>query len=368
MRTFGVEEELLVVEATALEPVSAGDWAAELQPEVSSTGHRVSAELQQEQIEVISPPQTTLAEQLEAIHAGRALAEQAAATVGGRVVALATAPAGTVPHMVPDTRFYRIGQQFGITATENLTNGFHIHVGVASRREAVTALDRIRIWLPVLLALSANSPFWQGRDTGYASYRHRVLSRWPVSGPTEVFGSAAAYDRHQTRLLNSEVPLDAAMFYYDARPSERQPTLEVRITDVCLDPTAAAVIAALARALVETAIREGHRPAPDVPASLLRSWSWMASRFGVEARLIDPIKEAPAPIGDVISQLLEVVHPVLADYGEEGPVETVVARILRHGTGAQLQRQAYASRHELRDVMAAALEATHRASSLPTGA
>jgi glutamate---cysteine ligase / carboxylate-amine ligase len=368
MRTFGVEEELLVVEATSLEPVSVGDWAADLQPRVCATGHRVSAELQQEQIEIISPPQTTLAEQLETIRAGRVVAEQAAAKVGGRVVALATSPAGTVPHMVPDSRFYRIGQQFGVTATENLTNGFHIHVGVASRQEAVTALDRIRIWLPVLLALSANSPFWQGRDTGYASYRHRVLSRWPVSGPTDVFGSVRAYDRHRTRLLNSAVPLDAAMFYYDARPSERQPTLEVRIADVCLDPTAAAVIAALARALVETAIREGHRPAPEVPASLLRSWSWMASRSGIEDRLIDPTRETPASAGDVISRLLDLVRPVLADYGEEGPVQAVVARILRHGTGAQTQRHAYAARQEFRDVVAAALDATHRASSLPSGA
>jgi glutamate---cysteine ligase / carboxylate-amine ligase len=368
MRTFGVEEELLVVDPTALEPVSAGDWAAELQPEASGTGHRVSAELQQEQIEIISPPQTTLAGQLEAIQAGRALAEQAAAKVGGRVAALATAPAGTVPHMVPDSRFHRIGQQFGVTATENLTNGFHIHVGVASLQEAVTALDRIRIWLPVLLALSANSPFWQGRDTGYASYRHRVLSRWPVSGPTDVFGSAAAYDRHRTRLLDTGVPLDARMFYYDARPSERQPTLEVRIADVCLDPTEAAVIAALARALVETAIREGHRPAPEVPASLLRSWSWMASRSGVEARLIDPTTGAPTPIVDVVTRLLDVVRPVLADHGEEGPVEAVVARILRHGTGSQVQRQAHAARRQLRDVVAAALQATHQVSSLPSGA
>ena len=88
----------------------------------------------------------------------------------------------------------------------------------------LTALrrDRIRIWLPPILALSANSPFWLGVDTGYASYRHRVMSRWPVSGPTEVFGSAAAYDRHRDRLLGTEVPLDVGMFYYDARPSERR--------------------------------------------------------------------------------------------------------------------------------------------------
>jgi glutamate---cysteine ligase / carboxylate-amine ligase len=366
MRTFGVEEELLLVGALTLEPLSAGSSVAGLQAEDASSGHRVTMELQQEQIEVIGPPQTTLAGQLEAIRVGRALAEQAAGRAGGRVVALATAPGGVDLHIAPEARYQRIGREFGPTALENLTNGFHVHVGVDSRQEAVAALDRIRIWLPPLLALSANSPFWQGLDTGYASYRHRVISRWPVTGPTEVFGSAAAYDRHRDRLLESEVPLDAGMFYYDARPSERFPTLEVRVADVCPDPAVAAVIAALIRALVESAVREPLRPVPDVPASVLRVWTWMASRSGTGGRLVDPTTGTPAPAGDVVNRLLDVVRPVLADYGEEGPVEAVVARILRRGTGAHLQRDAFAARQDMRDVVVAALEATHSAPALPS--
>src|SRR5699024_6622334 len=137
-------------------------------------GHHLTVELQQEQIQAVNPPQTTLAGQLEAIRAGRVLAEQAAARVGGRVAALSTAPGRLVPHPVPEARYRRIGERFGLVAAEQLVNGFHIHVGVESRHEAVMVLDRLRIWLPTLLALSANSPFWQGQDTGYVSYRYQA--------------------------------------------------------------------------------------------------------------------------------------------------------------------------------------------------
>ncbi|WP_344121345.1 glutamate--cysteine ligase [Kocuria aegyptia] len=361
MRTFGVEEELLLVDSSTLEPLPAGEWAVGLLEDAPVSGHELTTELQQEQLEVISPPQTTLAGQLETIRTGRALAEAAATRVGGRVVALPTAPGMVTPHLYPAPRCRRIKEQFGLTAAEQLTNGFHIHVGIGSREEGVGVLDRIRTWLPVILALSANSPFWHGSDTGYASYRYQAWSRWPSAGPTDVFGSVAAYDRHRTALLRTQVPLDAAMLYHDARLCEDHPTLEVRIADVCLDPAHAAVLAALVRALVETAARQWRTEAPDVPASLLRTWSWQASRTGVEGRLIDPATGTPAPAGDVVARLLEVLRPVLAEYGEEQQVEDVVADILRHGSGAHLQRHAYADRHDLRDVVVTALAATHRA-------
>jgi glutamate---cysteine ligase / carboxylate-amine ligase len=368
MRTFGVEEELLVVDATTLEPMPAGERAVDLQGEPTATAHRITVELQQEQIEIASPPQTTLAGQLEAILTGRALAEQTVARVGGRVAALPTAPGVLAPHLVPTARYRRIAEQFGIMAAEQLTNGFHVHVSVSSRHEAVSVLDRIRVWLPTLLALSANSPFWHGVDTGYASYRYQAWSRWPTAGPTDVFGSTAAYHRFRQGLLATQVPLDPGMLYFDARVCEHQPTLEVRVADVCLDPTDAAVLAALTRAVVETAARGWREPAPEVPAATLRAWSWLASRSGVEGRLIDPATGAPAPAGDVVARLLDHLRPVLAEYGEEAPVETVVAGILRRGTGARAQRLAYATRRQVHDVVAAALAATHRASSLPSSA
>lgn len=362
MRTFGVEEELLLVDAVTLSPLPSGHRAVALSKQDSREGHCLTTEFQQEQLEVAGPPQLTLADQLDAIRIGRALAETAAERVGGRVVALPTAPGPVTPHLVPDPRYLKISKQFGFTVKEQLTCGYHVHVRVNSREEAVAVLDRIRVWLPVVMALSANSPFWQGIDTEFASYRYQAWNRWPTAGPTDVFGSAAAYDHYQTTLLETGVPLDTGMLYFDARVCEHHPTVEVRVADVCLEAEHAAVIAALVRALVETAARDwvAGNPPPSVPTPVLRIWSWHASRYGMEADLIDPTTGTPSPAENVITRFLDHLRPVLVEYGEEAAVETMVAEVLREGTGARRQRGAYAVRQELIDVTATALEITHR--------
>jgi len=359
VRTFGVEEELLLVDASSLEPLPAGEITVAQKGEVARTGHKVTTEFKQEQLEAVSPPQHTLAEQLEAIRTGRQEAEAAAAVFGGRVAAIPTAPGITNSHRVPGTRNHRIAQRFGITAAEQLTNGFHIHVAIDSWDEGVIALDRIRIWIHVLLALSSNSPFWKGGETGFASYRYQAWSRWPTSGPTELFETVEAYEAQREALLATEVPFDAGMLYYDARLSDRQPTLEIRVADVCLYADQAAVIAALARALVETAIRKGDEEAPRVPTTLLRTWAWQASRYGVEAQLTNPFTGNPVAASDAVALLLDETGPVLAEYHEDEAVQTVVAEILQGGSGAQVQRQAYVLHRNLKDVMHAAVDATH---------
>jgi carboxylate-amine ligase len=130
-----------------------------------------------------------------------------------------------------------------------------VHVSISSPDEGVAVLDRIRPWLPVLLAISANSPFWQGRDSAYASYRYQAWSRWPSAGPTEPFGSTEVYRQTVQQMVSTGALLDSGMVYFDARLSEHYPTVELRISDVCLYADDAALIAALARALVETEAR-----------------------------------------------------------------------------------------------------------------
>ena len=145
MRTFGVEEELLLVDATSLDPLSAGELIVAKNGEDTPTGHKLTTEFKQEQLEVVSPPQYTLAEQLATIRTGRALAAAAAANSGGLVAAIPTAPGTDSPRRTPGPRNQKIQQRFGLTASEQLTNGFHIHVAVEDWDEGVTALDRIRI-------------------------------------------------------------------------------------------------------------------------------------------------------------------------------------------------------------------------------
>lgn len=265
--------------------------------------------------------------------------------------------------MVASPRCLRLVERFGLTALEQLTCGFHVHVAVGSREEGVAVLDRVRVWLPVLLALSSNSPYWQGVDSGYSSYRYQAWSRWPSAGPSDVFGSVAAYDRYTEELLSSGVPLDAAQLYFDARLSRNHPTVEVRVADVCLLPEHAVVLAALVRALVETAARQWRagQPAPPVGTPLLRAWMWEASRSGVEGRLVCPATGVPAPAGDVVGRLVELVRPVLAEYGEETVVEEVLADVLGTGSGARRQRRTHRHDGGLRAVVADALEQTHAA-------
>lgn len=373
VRTFGVEEELLLVDAGTLRPAALGELIAVSATGPRASGHELSTELKQEQIEVVCPPQLTFQGQLEAIRAGRTLADEAAAAHGARVVALSTSPWPTASDIVPAPRNDRIEQAFGITAVEQLTCGLHVHVGVSSPEEGIAALDRLRVWLPVILALSSNSPFWMGRDSGFASYRYQAWSRWPTSGPTEIFGSQAAYQHHRSALLRSGVPLDDGMLYYDARLSSRYPTVEIRVADVCLLAEHAAVIAALVRALVETCVRQAEAGvAPTaVPTSLLRSWSWRASRYGMEERLVDPSTGALAPAADVARRLLDFVSAALVDHEEYEPVSVTLHDISSNGSGAARQRGFRTAIRDLdeadvRRIVELALRATHETDgSLP---
>ena len=155
-----------------------------------------------------------------------------AGEAGVRAVALGTSPLPVTPETTPNPRYERMGRLYGLLQQEQLTCGCHVHVSVASDEEGVAVLDRIRVWLPVLVAMSTNSPFWQGRDTGYAGYRTQVWARWPSAGPVEVHGSPAAYRALVESLLATGAVLDQGMVYFDARLSASYPTIEVRVPDV----------------------------------------------------------------------------------------------------------------------------------------
>src|ERR1700730_8119741 len=137
-----------------------------------------------------------------------------------------------------------------------------VQVGVPNRDLAVRVCRRVRAWLPVLLALSARSPMFRRVDTGYASFRTIAISRWPTVGPPPDFESAAEYDEAVSTLVDSGVISDAGMIYYDARPSARYPTVEIRIPDACPRVDDALLLAALARALVVTTAAEDRAGEP----------------------------------------------------------------------------------------------------------
>jgi carboxylate-amine ligase len=235
-----------------------------------------------------------------------------------------------------------------------------VHVSIESAEEGVGVLDRIRTWLPVLTALSANSPFWQGQDSSYASFRSQVWGRWPMAGPVEVLGSPEAYRALVDDMLATGVLLDEGMVYLDARLSRKYPTIELRVTDVCLLAEDAALLAGLSRALVHTAAaswRAGD-PAPAVPASLLRLARWRASRSGLDDELIDPVTMRPRPAPDVVEQLFAHVREALSGFGDEAHVRGLLDVVLARGNGANRQRRTYERTGDLAEVVRDAVALT----------
>lgn len=360
MRTFGVEEELLLVDEET------GDVAPRVgevlrQGRLPDSGIQLVSELQMEQLEVISPVHTRLEELAADIAAGRSLADSQAKRVGVRAAALATPVLPFAPHLSAVPRVDAMRERFGQVTREQLTGACHVHVGVESDEEGVAVLDRIRIWLPALSALSANSPFWQGHDTGYDSYRIQSLARWPMTGPAEIYGCADAYRQHLRAMLDTQVPLDEAMLYLDARLSRNYPTVEIRVADVCLHPGDTVLIAGLCRALVETAARQwraGVPPVP-VPAAVLRLAGWRASRSGIAGELLDPESGVPRPAGQILEALIDHLSPALADSGDDQQVKALLKQLVSRGTGAQYQRRHLQQSGALAGVVRAALAATH---------
>ncbi|HXH77369.1 glutamate--cysteine ligase [Nocardioides sp.] len=366
-RTLGIEEELLLVERGSGQPLSVAggvmrraslpeqrrEAGLPAQEDQGPGGH-VTPEMQQQQIETDTPPRTSLADLEQDLASWRELVIRSARDSGALVLAVGTSPMAVTPTLQRDERYARMADQYGLTAAEHLISGCHVHVSVESDDEGVGVLDRIRVWLPVLLALSANSPYWQGEDSGYASFRSQVAVRWPSAGPVDAFGSAERYHELVADMVATGVLLDPAMAYFDARLSDSYPTVEVRVADVCLDSRDAVLVAGLCRGLVETASRDWTegRPAPEMPTAMLRLANWQAGRYGVEGDLLDPVTTRPRPAREVLDDLVAHVRPALEETGDLDRVREGIERVLTTGNGAARQRSVLDRTGQLTDVVA----------------
>ncbi|KOV96540.1 carboxylate--amine ligase [Streptomyces sp. NRRL B-3648] len=353
VRTVGVEEELLLVDPDSGDPkaLAAAVLARAAQDD---PGQEVfEKELFGQMLEFATHPQSDMAALGDEIVRCRKEAARHAGQIGCGVAALATSPLPVSPALSVNERYQWLAERYGVPTWDQLVCGCHVHVSVESDEEGVAVLDRLRPWLPVLRAVSANSPFWQGRNTGYASYRSRVWNRWPSAGPTEPFGSAEEYHRRVAEMVATGVILDEAMVYFDARLSASYPTVEIRVADVCLGAENAVLFATLVRALVETTAREWRAglPAPDPGVSLLRMADWQAARYGIEEDLLDPVTLRPRPAPQVLRSLLEYTGDALTESGDAERAERAVAELLRTGNGAREQRGLLERTGSLRDVV-----------------
>lgn len=335
--TVGVEEEyLLLDEQGAPAPLServrriaAGDLDdAQIEPELLKV-----------QVEVASPTCRDLNDVASNLrHLRRELAA-AAEQAGCRIAAVGAASrfGATMPPATDKDRYQAMYARAPRLVHEFLLNGMHVHVGVDDPVERVRVLNGLRPWLPVFVALTANSPFWDGADSGFTSWRTVHFTRWPISGPPPVFESPDDYERRVARVIDTGALVDRGQIYWQARLSENYPTVEIRVADVQLTVDDAMLIAGLLRALVQHLL-SAESEISNANEELVRSAAWQAARDGLSASLLDPISGQHRPAAEVVDTLLDRVRPALRAAGDDTAIESGLAGWV---PGALRQRKAY---------------------------
>jgi carboxylate-amine ligase len=352
---MGVEEEFLLLDPS-------GDVTPLAPAVLALTGARhdrgeIKPELMTYQLETVSGVCTELDDLEQELTGLRARIGEAAADIGVRVVASGRAPFGDrgLEMLTADPRYREIAARYPTATATSGTCACHVHIGIADRDLAVQVLVRLRPWLPTLLALTGNSPFAGGVDTGWSSSRYRSQLSWPTFRPPVVQPDAAGYDRMVTSLVLHGLAFDARSVYLLARVSPRHPTIEIRVADTLPTAADAAVFAGVVRALVTTLVDELRRgrtpvaipqPRPRaVPARLLA-----AAHHGLGGAVARPRPPTSGTTRNpLIAHLLDVILPALEAAGDAGTVLAGLDRTERLGTGAQRQRQLWseaASREE----------------------
>jgi carboxylate-amine ligase len=351
--TIGVEEEYLIVD-----PITRAfrtDALPLLGRARHTLGEQVQPEAQLSQLEIATSVCATLTDvRRELLHLRREVLA-AASEVGVHIAAAATHPFShwKADKTTPKERYQALLRDYQQLTREQGIQGCHIHVGLQDREIGVQVMNHVRPWLAVLLALSANSPFWLSEETGYASYRTEIWSRWPLSGPPQAFDSLAQYHAVVQSLIATKSIDDATKIYWDVRLSERFKTIEFRVSDVCMTVGEAVMLAGLTRALVRTCWKHviGQVPVPSVRQELLRTSHWRAARYGLEEELIDTLAEEAVPARELIGRLLSFVRPALEEEGDWSVVCAQVEQVLQHGNGATRQRQVYQRTGHLEEVV-----------------
>jgi carboxylate-amine ligase len=351
--TIGVEEEYQIInpETRELRP-----RASRVLPKArKDLGDEVTNEFYESQIEIGTPVCHTLSDvRAELVRLRRGVV-QAAQRDRSRIAAAGTHPFShwEGQPVVHKTRYLELQGDFQQLARESIIFGCHVHIGIADREEAIQVMNRCRPWLPPMIALAASSPFWLGAETGYASYRTQLFSRWPMAGMPQDFASRAEYDELVASLVAVGMISDASKIYWDARPSSHAETLEFRVADVCPTIDEAVMVAGLCRALARTCL-ELHRsgqPLDCVRHELLKASRWRASRFGLDGELIDVHAKKSVPARALIEAMLTFLRPALEEQGDWDEVSEIVRKTLDHGNSARRQLRAFAQSGRLEAVV-----------------
>ncbi|GAB3532734.1 glutamate--cysteine ligase [Arthrobacter tecti] len=345
MTTLGIEEEYLLLDPVSGLPVfNATEVQELLESGDTVTGEDIQRELLSCQIETATPVCETLTEAEESLLNFRRQLSAAARKAGVRASGTATAPRieEGYPQLTDKQRYHELKSSARGIVADQFVNGLHVHVGIPDKETGVQALNRIRIWLPIITALSTNSPYWLDRDSGFASWRTVHYRRWPVQGCPPIFADTEDYERRIQRLVDTGVIIDRGVLTWVARLSDHYPTLEVRTADAQLEAQDSVLLAGLIRGLVSTAVQEALDcvPYPDPDPELLDAAQWQAARQGLGDVVVNPLTGKLVPAREQVDRLLEHIGPALDDAGDTHWIQSGLKTAWERGTGAERQRRA----------------------------
>ncbi|MFB2585241.1 glutamate--cysteine ligase [Herbiconiux liukaitaii] len=364
--TLGAEEELHLID---LESGKLSARAPQLLSRLPAENY--SAEIQRTTVETNTDVVSSLDGLRTELMRLRKGVVDAAAPDGIGIACVGTAPRSEFADFELTTtgRYGRMQEQYRMLVDEQLICGTQIHVGVSDRDLAIDIAQRVSRDLPVLLALSASSPYWNGHDTGYSSIRSIIWQRWPSAGSTGPLASAAQYDELLSDLISTGVIADDKMAYFEVRPSAHAPTLELRVCDACPIVDDAVLIAGLFRATVRAAEQdiEAGRPFVPVAEPIHRAAMWQAARSGLTGDLLDDTPHPrPTAAAHAVRHLIRRLRPQLEELGDFEEVTELATTLLARGNSADRQRAAFAERGELDAVVKLAVEETQGpASGIP---
>jgi glutamate---cysteine ligase / carboxylate-amine ligase len=346
--SFGIEEEYLLVDLTTrgLAPEAPGAMLAACEKKL---GKLFSREYMNAQIEVATPVCNTPDEARSSLLRSRRAISKLAAEHGLAPMAAATHPfTSWRPQNHTDTpRYNSVAHDLQGLGRRMIVNGLHVHVGIANNADRIRLMNELRPYLPVLLALSTSSPFWQSEDTGLKSYRTAINDSTPRKGIPEVFSSWRDYQNIVDVLCKSGVIEDGSNIWWDLRPSARFPTLEMRITDVCPLVEDGLCIAALFRCLCrqlsrahDSRVASHQIDLPLTRLAIVNENRWRAERYGIDRGMVDPEGGCITSFAELIDDLLEALHEDAVFFDCVGEIEHARV-ILARGTSADRQRDLF---------------------------
>jgi carboxylate-amine ligase len=360
--TFGVEEEYHLVDPQTYDLMNVAELSRQADEGRSSRALR--PEMLTSQLEAVTDVCTDLDELAAAMRTSRREAAAAAAEYGATILATSTHPFATLDEteVAARPRYRVLLERFGAVVGQLNLTGCHVHVGVPDPDLAIAIMTAARPYLPVLSALTGSSAFHEGHDTGFESFRLAQLALWPQGGLPPQLDSSKHHHEVVDQLTRMGLVDEPSMVLWELRPSDRYPTLEFRIADVCTDADDALLFAGLTRSLVRVLaarISSGltARPVDDV---VLRGARWRAARYGLTGELWSFRIESLLPAATVVGELWDELEADLAAHGEAERLRPLLRTLLRRGTSTTRQRAVHAKSGDLRAVARDAVELTLR--------